>query len=233
MAECHTAVLPMQILIVEDEALIADFLARAFRTEGFQTHVAADGESAIALLDEGWDLIVLDLLLPGCDGFAVLRTVSERCPGTPVFVLSARSRVETKVAAFDAGASDYLAKPFSLDELLARVRARISVRRQADPPAEADCVRIDDSKRRVIFDDGSAVALSVRELAVLRYLLRSPDEIVSRERLLNAVWEYGFDPRSNVVDVCIGRLRRKLDPLVTIETVRGAGYRLNVSNQAG
>jgi DNA-binding response OmpR family regulator len=224
----------MRILIVEDEALIAGFVARALRAEGYAIQVAADGDQAIELLAHPWDLIVLDLLLPGRDGFAVLDAVGERGLDTPVLVLSARSRVDTKVAAFDAGASDYLAKPFSVDELLARVRARLAPgartnRRPGQPHAG---VEIDQARRQIVLDGDRRIDLSERELAVFEYLLRSADEIVSRERLLSAVWQYGFDPRSNVVDVCVGRLRRKLDSPVAIESVRGAGYRLTLA-QAG
>jgi DNA-binding response OmpR family regulator len=225
----------MRILIVEDESLIAGFLAHALRAEGYATCVAGDGDEAIGLLEEPWDLVILDLMLPGRDGFAVLHAAGGCCPETPVLVLSARSKVDTKVAAFDAGASDYLSKPFSLDELLARVRARISPdRRNRTRPADGyRSVDIDRLRREVVFPGGRRVTLSVRELAVFEYLLRSRDEIVSRERLLNAVWEYGFDPRSNVVDVCVGRLRRKLTAPVEIEAVRGAGYRLSFAAEAG
>ena len=224
----------MRILIVEDEALIAGFVARALRAEGYATQVAADGDQAIDLLDHPWDLIVLDLLLPGRDGFAVLDAVAERGLDTPVLVLSARSRVDTKVAAFDAGASDYLAKPFSVDELLARVRARLAPGARTDRHAARPQIgiEIDHGRRQVVLDGGRRVALSQRELAVFEYLLRSAEQIVSRERLLSAVWQYGFDPRSNVVDVCVGRLRRKLDSPIAIESVRGAGYRLTLA-QAG
>jgi DNA-binding response OmpR family regulator len=223
----------MRILIVEDEALIAGFVARALRAEGYATQVAADGDQAIELLEHPWDLIVLDLLLPGRDGFAVLHAVADRGLGMPVLVLSARSRVDTKVAAFDAGASDYLAKPFSVDELLARVRARLAPGGRVDRTAIGTAgVRIDHARRQIVLESGRRVALSERELAVFEYLLRSADEIVSRERLLSAVWQYGFDPRSNVVDVCVGRLRRKLESPVAIESVRGAGYRLTFA-QAG
>jgi DNA-binding response OmpR family regulator len=223
----------MRILIVEDEELIAGFLARALRAEGYTVHVACDGDEAVDLLDRGWDLVLLDLLLPGSDGFSVLRTASAGCPDTPVVVLSARSRVETKVAALDAGASDYVAKPFSLDELLARIRVRLSQRPATSGTGGGDDAWIDRRRRLAVFPDGREVALSGRELALLEYLLRSRDEIVSRERILNAVWDYGFDPRSNVVEVCVARLRRKLDTLVTIEAVRGAGYRLSCRAQAG
>ena len=221
----------MRILIVEDEHLIARFLERSLRSEGYTVALAEDGEGAIHQLAGGeWDLVILDLLLPDRDGFEVLREISRRELRVPVLVLSARRAVETKVAALDAGASDYLAKPFVLDELLARVRAQL----RRDPvaagevgePAPETGFTLDDRRHELELLDGSTVALSEREFALLEYLGRSPNQIVSRERILNAVWQYQFDPRSNVVDVYVGRLRRKLEPGVRIETVRGGGYRL-------
>ncbi len=168
-------------------------------------------------------------MLPGRDGFEVLREISGQRLGAPVLVLSARRAVETKVAALDAGASDYLAKPFALDELLARVRALLR-RGPAEAVSEtqgpAPSFTLDGPQRELTLPDGRRVPLSEREFAVLEYLSRTPNQIVSRERILNAVWEYQFDPRSNVVDVYVARLRRKLEPLVRIETVRGGGYRL-------
>jgi DNA-binding response OmpR family regulator len=220
----------MRLLIVEDEPLIARFLARGLRSEGYTVAVAGDGEVAVdRLAAGGWDLVILDLMLPGQDGFEVLREISGRRLGAPVLVLSARRAVETKVAALDAGASDYLAKPFALDELLARVRALLRRGTPAEPEesyAPAPSFTLDGPGHALELADGRRVPLSEREFAVLEYLSRTPNQIVSRERILNAVWEYQFDPRSNVVDVYVGRLRRKLEPLVQIETVRGGGYRL-------
>jgi two-component system OmpR family response regulator len=145
-----------------------------------------------------------------------------------VLVLSARRSVEDKVAALDAGATDFLAKPFALDELLARVRALL---RRGRSPAETGCeadleFTLDGRSRTLCWGDGRTLSLSEREFGLLEYLVRSPNQTVSRERILNAVWEYQFDPRSNVVDVYVGRLRRKLHPAIRIETVRGGGYRL-------
>ena len=220
----------MRVLIVEDEPLIARFLERGLRSEGYTVGLADDGNGAIEMVKDGWDLIILDLLLPHRDGFEVLREISSQKLRVPVLVLSARRGVETKVAALDAGANDYLAKPFVFDELLARVRAQL--RRE---PVPADRARrevgelgfsLDGGRRKLELLDGRRVVLSEREFALLEYLGRSPNEIVSRERILNAVWKYQFDPRSNVVDVYVARLRRKLEPTVRIETVRGGGYRL-------
>jgi two-component system, OmpR family, copper resistance phosphate regulon response regulator CusR len=219
----------MRVLIVEDEPLIARFLARGLRSEGYTVGVAGNGEIAIRRLEQrACDLVILDLMLPDVDGFEVLREVSGRRLGVPVLVLSARRSVETKVAALDAGASDYLAKPFALDELLARVRALLR-RGPADaarPAGDAPAFTLDGPGHALRTADGVRMPLSEREYALLEYLSRTPNQIVSRERILNAVWEYQFDPRSNVVDVYVGRLRRKLEPAVHIETVRGGGYRL-------
>jgi two-component system, OmpR family, response regulator len=218
----------VRILLVEDEPLIASFVSRGLRAEGYATSIAASGDEA---LDEvrarDWDLVILDLMLPGCDGFAVLRGALEAEAPPPVLVLSAQNGVATKVAALDAGASDYLGKPFSFDELLARVR--VCLRRQpggAAPEPTAKVLQLDPRNRRITRRDGGRVQLSERECALLEYLLRTPQEVVSRERILNAVWDYQFDPRSNVVDVYVARLRRKLEAEAVIETVRGGGYRL-------
>jgi len=221
----------LRILVVEDEPLIARFLSKALRSEGYSVAVAGGGDQAIDRLTEGgWDLVILDLVLPECDGFDVLRAICGRQLEVPVLVLSARRGVESKVAALDGGASDYLSKPFALDELLARVRAilrRGPVEPVPEPdPAPAMCFTLDGRRHELVLPDGRRLGLSTREYALLEYLSRVPNEVVSRERILSAVWQYQFDPRSNVVDVYVGRLRRKLDPLVSIETVRGGGYRL-------
>jgi DNA-binding response OmpR family regulator len=218
----------MRLLVIEDENLIARFVSRGLQAEGYTTAVAPDGETACRLLHETeWDLVILDLLLPLRSGFEVLEELSAAANQVPVLVLSARRSVDVKVAALDAGATDFLAKPFALDELLARVRAllrrgRVSI---PDPAPEPDFeFTLDGRSRTLQWGDGRSLTLSEREYALLEYLVRTPNEIVSRERILSAVWEYQFDPRSNVVDVYVGRLRRKLHPAVRIETVRGGGY---------
>lgn len=229
---CHLpgpyAWIVVRILLVEDEPLIASFVGRGLRAEGYATSVAATGDEALSEVRlREWDLVILDLMLPGCDGFVVLQGALAADPPPPVLVLSAQNGVATKVAALDAGASDYLGKPFSFDELLARVR--VCLRRQpvgaAPEPAE-QVLQLDPRNRRITRRDGVRVQLSERECALLEYLLRTPQEVVSRERILNAVWDYQFDPRSNVVDVYVARLRRKLEAEAVIETVRGGGYRL-------
>jgi DNA-binding response OmpR family regulator len=218
----------MRLLVVEDENLIARFVARGLQAEGYTTSVAADGETACRRLrQEEWDLVILDLLLPTRDGFDVLRDLAATANQVPVLVLSAKRSVDVKVSALDAGAADFLAKPFALDELLARVRALLRRDRSAslsDTPAADLQFTLDGRSRTLRWGDGGELTLSEREFGLLEYLVRSPNEIVSRERILSAVWEYQFDPRSNVVDVYVGRLRRKLHPAVRIETVRGGGY---------
>jgi DNA-binding response OmpR family regulator len=219
----------VRILLVEDEHLIARFVSRGLRAEGYTTSIAADGHEAVEHLNnEPCDLMILDLMLPGIDGLVVLRQAVTQNPELPVLVLSARTGVATKVEALDAGARDYLAKPFALDELLARVRVLL---RAGNGPARqgasgAPALALDGRTRSISGRDGRVVHLSEREYALLEYLVRSRDEVVSRERILNAVWDYQFDPRSNVVDVYVARLRRKLESEAVIETVRGGGYRL-------
>lgn len=217
----------MHILLVEDEPLIANFVARGLSAEGYTPVVAGDGDEAWRLLHEReWEMLVLDLRLPGRDGLELLREITAELPQLPVLVLSALTSVESKVAAFEAGAGDYLAKPFAFDELLARIRVRLrdSVAVHSDPVAMP---MLDTRNRTLHLRDGRSVQLSARECELLAYLLRTPDEVVSRERILNAVWRYQFDPRSNVVDVYVARLRRKLESDFSIETVRGGGYRLS------
>jgi DNA-binding response OmpR family regulator len=220
----------MRILLAEDEPLIARFIARGLAAEGYHTAVAADGEVAVARLTaQEWDILILDLMLPGRDGFWVLDQALRLHPRLPVLVLSARTATDMKVRALNAGASDYLAKPFALDELLARVNARL--REQGAPAADGavgeavELPGLDARSRTLTLDDGRVVKLSAREFDLLDYLVKQSGRPVSRERILNAVWDYQFDPRSNVVDVTVGRLRRKLAAAVSIETVRG-GYRL-------
>lgn len=218
----------MHILLVEDEPLIATFVARGLSAEGYSPAVATDGDDAWEQLrSRDWDMVVLDLRLPGRDGLDLLREITAEKPGLPVLVLSALTSVESKVAAFDAGAVDFLGKPFAFDELLARLRARLRDPVTVRPSDPGELPVLDTRNRRLQLRDGRSVQLSARECELLAYMLRTPDEVVSRERILNAVWRYQFDPRSNVVDVYVARLRRKLESDFSIETVRGGGYRLS------
>jgi DNA-binding response OmpR family regulator len=217
----------MRVLVVEDEVRIRSFLVRAFAAEGFRVEATGDGERSLELAcAERYDLAVLDLLLPGRDGLDVLEELHRRRPALPVLILSARGDIATKLRGFELGAVDYMAKPFSLDELLARVR--VQVRRSSGTDAgstiHAGGVALDVAGRRATYGD-TVSDLPDREFRLLRFLMEHAGEVVSRERLLSEVWGIDFDPRSNVVDVCVRRLRRQLGPDAPIETVRNAGYR--------
>jgi two-component system, OmpR family, copper resistance phosphate regulon response regulator CusR len=217
----------MRILIVEDEARIRAFLARAFAAEGFTVDVVEDGDSGLHRALAGtYDLVILDLLLPGRDGLSALRDLHLQRPDLPVLILSARSDLPTKLSSFEFGAVDYVSKPFALDELLARARVQLRRTRVAD---EGTVIRVGslalDLARRQACVGETVADLSDREFRLLLCLMQHVGEVISRERLLSEVWGYDFDPKSNVVDVCVRRLRRRLGPNAPIETVRNAGYR--------
>ena len=217
----------MRILIVEDETRIRAFLARAFEAEGFIVDVVSDGDRGLVLgTTGGYEIVILDLLLPGRDGLELLGELHNRRPGLPVVVLSARSDLATKLRSFELGAVDFLSKPFSLDELLAR--ARVALRRansaEAGTVLHAGRLALDVARRQARIGD-TVADLSDREFRLLHFLMLHVGEVVSRQRLLSEVWGFDFDPRSNVVDVCVRRLRRQLGPDAPIETVRNAGYR--------
>jgi DNA-binding response OmpR family regulator len=217
-----------RILIAEDEVRIVSFLEKGLRAAGFTTVATATGPDAEALArDDSFDLMILDLGLPGIDGHEVLRRIRARGERLPVIVLTARSDVSETVAGFEGGADDFVTKPFRFEELLARIRARL---REPHASAvwmlEAGEVTLDLRTRRAKAA-GREVELTAREFALLETLMRHPDHVLSREQLLSHVWGYDFDPGSNVVDVYVRYLRRKLGADV-IETVRGMGYRLRV-----
>jgi len=221
----------MNILVVEDEALITDFLRRGLEAEGYAVETAARGEDALACMPaRPPDLVILDVMLPGMDGFQVLGAIRATDPDLPVIMLTARGEVADRVRGLDLGATDYLGKPFAFAELLARIRARTRRPAQNGKPASSlavGSVTLDLLTREADFD-GRHVELSAREFALLAYLMRHPGQVLSRQQILNGVWGYSFDPRSNLVDVYIGYLRRKLtaDGRSPIETVRGMGYRM-------
>jgi two-component system, OmpR family, copper resistance phosphate regulon response regulator CusR len=217
----------MRILVIEDEPRILSFLARGLEAEGFAVDGAADGKAGVDRAVRGaYDLVILDLLLPKLDGFAVLRQLQNRLPELPIVIVSARSELETKLRGFDLGACDYLSKPFSFDELLARVRAQLRRGRPGETGSvvRAGLLSLDVARRQAKLGDVVAT-LSDREFRLLHHLVLHEGEVVSRERLLADVWGYHFDPGSNVVEVCIRRLRQKLGS-DAIETVRHGGYRL-------
>jgi two-component system OmpR family response regulator len=220
----------MRILIVEDEVKMASLLRRGLSEEGLAADVARTGDDAIWMARATeYDAIVLDVMLPGTNGFAVCRRLREAGTWSPVLMLTARDAVEDRVEGLDAGADDYLTKPFSFVELLARLRAL--VRR---PPLERPTVlevgdlRLDPAAHRV-WRGETEVHLSAKEFALLETFMRRPGEVLSRFHLLEHCWDHGYENRSNVVDVYVRYLREKIDrPFgrTSIETVRGAGYRL-------
>jgi DNA-binding response OmpR family regulator len=222
----------MRILVIEDEPRIQAFVTRGLAAEGFTVEGSGDGERGLERgLRESFDLVILDLLLPGLDGLSILRMLQRTRPELPVLILSARTDLPTKLRGFELGACDYLAKPFSLDELLARVR--VHLRGNGRVAGDGAVISVGglalDLARRQASLDGAPIALSEREFRLLHKLLEHAGEVVSRERLLADIWGYDFDPRSNVVEVCMRRVRKKLGPQAPIETVRNAGYRLTAA----
>ncbi len=216
-----------RILIVEDEPGIASFIEKGLQAVGFATLVVEDGRTAVhAARDRDFDLLILDLGLPGIDGRDVLSEIRSRGERMPVVILTARIGVSDTVAGLEGGADDYVTKPFSFEELLARVKARLRERGTSEPTRlEASGVALDLRTRRAHVGDRE-VELSAREFALAEMLIRHAGQVVSRQQILSHVWGYDFDPGSNVVDVYVGYLRRKLGRDL-IETVRGMGYRLS------
>ncbi len=220
----------LRILVIEDESRIGSFMARALEAEGFGVDGADNGPDGLERALRGtYDLVILDLLLPRLDGLSVLRELHRRAPDLPVVIVSARSDLRTKLRGFNLGANDYLAKPFALDELLARVRVQLRARDNGhDGTLQAGNLILDLARRQAGIGDRQ-IDLSDREFRLLHHLVRHAGEVVTRDSILSVVWGYRFDPRSNVVDVCVRRLRRKLGEDAPIETVRHAGYRITTA----
>jgi two-component system, OmpR family, response regulator len=220
----------MRILVVEDEKKIATFVQRGLKECGFVVDVVRNGDEALeVILAHYFDAVVLDVMLPGRDGLSILRVLRERGNSVPVLVLTARGQIAEKVEGLNLGADDYLAKPFSIDELVARVRALI--RRNSGESLLR--YRVDDLvldlATRVVRRGSRRIDLTTREFSVLECLMRAPGRVLTRTQLCQHVWEYHFDPESNLVDVYIQRLRRKVDDgerVKLIQTVRGTGYRI-------
>jgi DNA-binding response OmpR family regulator len=219
-----------RVLIAEDEPRLAAFLEKGLRAGGYTTTVVRDGPGAGAAATEAdYDLMILDLGLPGKDGLEVLRELRAGGSSLPVIVLTARDDTSDRVAGLEAGADDYIGKPFHFEELLARVRVRL--RGEAKPSEDRHVISSGgvtlDLRTRWVSIDGTDIELSAREFELLRTFLEHPNQVLSREQLLAHVWGYDYDPGSNVVDVYVGYLRRKLGAR-SFETVRGVGYRYRV-----
>ena len=224
----------MRALIVEDDATIADFVARGLREAGFAVDVAADGEEALeGTRQQVYDVAIVDLMLPKRDGLSVIDEMRRHGIGTPVLILSARRSVDDRVKGLQAGGDDYLTKPFAFAELLARVQALV---RRATRTPEPTTLTVDDLvldllSRRVT-RGGKPVDLRPREFALLEYLMRNAGRVVSKTMILSHVWEYTFDPQTNIVDVLVSRLREKIDrpfEKKLLHTVRGVGYVLRAA----
>lgn len=222
----------MRILVIEDDAATAGYIAKGLAQEGHTAEIAQDGKNGLFLaLSEPFDVIITDRMLPGVDGLAIVRAVRAANVATPILVLTALGDVERRVEGLDVGADDYLAKPFAFSELYARIRA---LSRRPPPTAAqtelvAGPIRM-DLLRRTVTRGGAAVELLPTEWRLLEYMMRHPGQVLTRTMLLERVWDYAFDPTTNVVDVHVSRLRRKLegaDGPALIRTIRGAGYMLD------
>lgn len=225
----------MEVLLIEDEQRVADFICKGLRVEGLFCEHASEGRTGLRLAKQkSFDVIILDRMLPDTDGIHVLRQLRQTGVETPVLFLTALDDIEDKVSGLRAGGDDYLTKPFDFDELLARLEAlarRRSVSAQADTPViNLGDITINEV-HRTVQRDNQLIKMTALEYDLLLYLARSGGKVLSRERILNTVWQLQSDPMTNVVDVYINRLRKKIDPPDTesfIETLRGVGYKLRV-----
>lgn len=224
----------LKILLIEDEVKIADFVLKGLADAGFAVTHVNDGEQGLqAILKTDHDLVVLDLMLPKLNGYDVLRQAREQGITTPVIILSAKVDLQDRLTGFDVGADDYLPKPFFVEELAARIKAVL----HRNAPVQVDAIKVghlslDVVSHKVTWFEVTSV-LSQREFNLLAFLMRSPGNIYSRQQILKHVWEINFDPETNVVDVCVRRIKRKLERgsqkvPSPIESVRGVGYRLKL-----
>ena len=221
----------MRVLLVEDDNRIADFVSRGLREQGYAVDVAPNGDEALHWTDTAeFDIMILDLMLPGVDGIEVCRTLRQKGSNTPILMLTARDAVEDRVKGLDSGADDYLVKPFAFAELLARLRALI----RREPVLLENALQVSDlvldTTTLEVSRQGWAIDLTTKECRLLEYLMRHPDRVLTRTMIAEHVWNYDFDGATNVIDVHIRNLRRKIDdPFLSklIQTIRGAGYKIS------
>jgi len=221
----------MRILVVEDEVRIADFISRGLSEQGYAVDVAYDGDEALGWADVAqFDVIILDVMLPGRSGIEVCRTMRQRGLRIPILMLTARDAVEDRVRGLDSGADDYLVKPFAFAELLARLRALI----RREPAASGVVLQVDDlildTTTREVSRQGRRIELTSKEVSLLEFLMRHTNQVLTRTMISEHVWNYDFDDATNVIDVHVRNLRKKIDdpfPIKLIQTVRGAGYRIS------
>lgn len=218
----------MRLLVIEDEQKVANFIRQGLEEEGYAVDHAGDGASGLQIALEGLhDVIVLDVMLPKLDGLSVLQELRQANVATPVLLLTVRATIEDKVLGLDAGADDYLTKPFAFEEFVARVRALLRRRSETAPPVLQVADLALDPARRVVSRAGRKIDLTPREFALLDYFMRNPDRVLTRTMIANRVWDYSFDAATNVIDVYVNYLRRKIDTghdSKLLHTVRGVGY---------
>ncbi|MDD8047734.1 MAG: response regulator transcription factor [Verrucomicrobiota bacterium] len=224
----------MRVLVVEDEKKIASFIRKGFEEQGFQVEVCHDGDTGYEwVTTRPYDAVILDIMLPGRDGLSILKNLREKKNPVPVILLTARGELNERVEGLNLGADDYISKPFYVEELIARVHSVIRrTRGEAANISQVGDLAVDFLTRKVRRGE-SEIELTAREFALLAYLIRSPGRVYTRTQILEQVWDYDFDPETNLVDVYIQRLRRKLDKgfeVKLIETVRGVGYRIRPVN---
>jgi heavy metal response regulator len=219
---------PMRLLVVEDEKKVSSFIKKGLEEEGYAVDVALDGKTGLQMaMDRVHDLIVLDIHLPGLDGLSVLRELRAGRVSTPVLLLTVRANIEDKVLGLDAGADDYLTKPFAFQELVARIRALLRRQAEAKLPVLRFADLTLDPARRMVFRGTRKIDLSAKEYALLDYFIRNPGRVLTRTMIAEHVWDYNFDSMTNIIDVYVNYLRRKIDSdreHKLIHTVRGVGY---------
>ena len=218
----------MRVLLVEDEEKVASFIKKGLEEHGYAVDFASDGKIGLAMaLDQLHDLVILDINLPEIDGLSVLRQIREKQVVTPVLLLTIRATIEDKVIGLDTGADDYLSKPFSFEELLARVRALLRRGSESKTPVlHLDGLSLDPATRQV-FRDGNRIELTSKEFAILEYFMRNTGRVLTRSMIINHVWDYDYEAATNVVDVYVNYLRKKIDASYQpklLHTIRGTGY---------